>query len=72
MFKILKHILKLNTKDRQSRRDIKLSIDALNLVRGNTTHEILDTLANVKPARYPSISELDNYLKLKIQKRKIK
>ncbi len=63
--KILTHITTLNTKDRQSRKDIKRSIDALHMLRGKTPNEIFEFLGKVKPARYPSVKDLGGNIKLK-------
>ena len=67
---VLKHISALNEKDRQSRKDIKRSIDALNMLRGRTPNQIFEALANVRPARYPSVHTIGTNVKLKIKKNK--
>ncbi|MBO9700608.1 MAG: hypothetical protein J7604_10395 [Sporocytophaga sp.] len=67
--KVLKHIATLNEKDRQSRKDINRSIDALNMLQGKSLNDLFESLSKVRPARYPTVKALGSDLKLKIQKR---
>lgn len=67
--KVLNHILTINAKDRQSRKDIKRSVDALHILKGKSPNQIFDALTKVRPARYPSINALGSNLKLKVSKK---
>lgn len=56
--KILRHISNLAVKDRQRRKEIKRSIDALTMLEGKTPNQIFRTLSSLQPARYPNKGEL--------------
>ncbi len=66
--KVLEHIVTLNTKERQSRKDIKRSIDALHLLKGKSPNQLFEALSSVQPARYPSVNALGGSFKLKVTK----
>ncbi len=57
--KVLRHISTLNTTDRHSRKGIRRATDALQTLRGKSLDKIFETLSKVKPARYPSLNNLD-------------
>jgi hypothetical protein len=62
---VLKQIAEIIT-NRNSRKDISRSIDALYLLKGKSPAQIFETLSSIKPARYPSVAALGSNFKLKI------
>jgi hypothetical protein len=60
---VLKHLGELSDKDRQARKDISRSIDALNTLKGKSLNTVFETLSKVQPARYPDVKELERILK---------
>lgn len=58
IMKILEHIQQVNVDDKQSRKDINRSIDALKMLEGKPFSEIVNVLSKVEPARYPALDLL--------------
>lgn len=61
--KVLKHISEINANDRNSRKYINRSIDALQHMKGKSIGEIFTTLSKVPPTRYPDLKTTNNTLK---------
>jgi hypothetical protein len=62
---VLNQIAKI-ANNRDSRKDISRSIDALGMLRGKLLSQVFETLSSVKPARHPSMTALGSDFKLKL------